>query len=63
MDSEHITGDAEFDASLTKYLAARDELHALIRQARREGMTLRRIASSVGLSVETVRQITLKESQ
>ena len=62
MTDATITGDAELDAALHKYMNARNDLHANIRKARAAGMTLRHIASIVGLSVETVRKITLKET-
>ena len=59
MTPDQITGDAELDAALHKYMDARTDLHRLIREARAAGMTLRHIASIVGLSVETVRKITM----
>jgi hypothetical protein len=59
MTPEQITGDAELDAALHKYMDARNDLHRLIRETRAAGMTLRHIASIVGLSVETVRKITM----
>ena len=61
MTPDQITGDAELDAALHKYMDARADLHRLIREARAAGMTLRHIASIVGLSVETIRKITMKE--
>jgi len=59
MTPDQITGDAELDSALHKYMDARNDLHRLIREARAAGMTLRHIASIVGLSVETVRKITM----
>ena len=41
--------------------AAKQQLHDTIRKARAAGMTLRHIAGIVGLSVETVRKITIRE--
>jgi len=45
-----------------KHALTRERLHVAIRDAREaDSLTLREIAAAVGLSVETVRKITMKE--
>jgi CRISPR/Cas system Type II protein with McrA/HNH and RuvC-like nuclease domain len=53
---ERLTAAVEAEAQ------AKRRFHDAIRRSRRNGKTLRHIAGLVGLSVETVRQITMKET-